>query len=318
MGSSRFKIFRGFHEVKESLLRPVLTIGNFDGLHLGHREIITSIQNRAKEVGGTSVVYTFRPHPHRALRPNEKLPLINTYDEKLEILERMGIDAVIEEPFRRDFSTIEPEDFFRDVLLKKLSVHEIYVGYDFGFGKNRTGNLDVLAHLCQTKGVPLHVAKPLKIDSEICSSSKIREHLHTGKIQEANALLGREFFYRGVVVKGDGRGRKIGFPTANISIEDKLQIASGVYATNTICRGKAYKSITNVGLRPTFTDGQNVPITVETNIFDFESDIYGEKIEVRFYQRVRSEKKFNSVDELKAQIQRDIADVKNFLPVKSS
>ncbi len=307
------QIFHGYAEVNQAFPCPILTVGNYDGLHLGHRQIIESVVKRAREQKGTAVVYTFRPHPHLALTPNEELQLINTYDEKLDLLASIGVDVVVEQPFSREFSTITPEKFFSDILVKRLSAHAIYVGYDFGFGKNRSGTLEMLRGFCQAEGVELHVAKPLKIAGEICSSSRIRDHLKGGEVTAANMLLGREFFYRGLVIRGNGRGHTIGFATANVKTESKLRIKEGVYATLAVYKGQVFKSVTNVGRQPTFNKDSAVPVAVETHLFDFERDIYGEVLEVRLVERLRDEIRFDGVESLVKQIRADIDIAKNIL-----
>ena len=307
------QIFHGYEEVKEALPSPILTVGNYDGLHLGHRQIIESVVKRARDQKGTSIVYTFRPHPHLALTPNEELQLINTYDEKLDLLAAIGVNVVIEQPFSREFSTIAPEKFFSDVLVKRLSAQAIYVGYDFGFGKDRSGTLEMLRGFCQAEGVELHVAKPLKIDGETCSSSRIRDYLKAGDVKSATKLLGREFFYRGLVVRGNGRGHKIGFATANVKTESKLRVKEGVYATLATYKGQTFKSVTNVGRQPTFNKDAVVPVVVETHLFDFDRDIYGEMLEVRMVERLRDEVRFDGVESLVKQIGADVEAAKKIL-----
>lgn len=307
------QVFHGFAEIHQAFKRPIITIGNFDGLHLGHRAIIDAVVERARKEKGTSIVYTFRPHPHLALTPAEELQLINTYDEKLDLLKELGVDVVVEEPFSRQFSTINPEQFFRDILVKRLSAHAIYVGYDFGFGRDRAGSLDLLEKLCKSEGVELHVARPKKIGGEISSSTRVRECLKAGDVAQAARLLGREFFYRGLVVRGNGRGHKIGFATANVHTEAKLQVKEGVYATWAVYKGERFKSVTNVGRQPTFNRDGNAPVAVETHILDFDRDIYGETLEVRMVERLRDEKKFSGIDELVAQIKLDVEKARGLL-----
>ncbi len=307
------EVLCGYKEIKKNYPNPIVTIGNFDGLHLGHKQIIQTVTKRAKAEKGFSVVYTFKPHPHLAISPNHPLQLLNTYEEKIELLENMGVDLVVEEPFSREFSNITPEKFLSDILLKTLSTKVLYVGYDFKFGNNRTGNLEFLQNFCKKKGIELYIAKPLKVQSEICSSSRIRNYLLEGNVSQANKLLGREFFYRGLVVRGDGRGRKIGFATANVKSENKLSIKTGVYATWAVYQGKVHASVTNVGTRPTFHPEFDAPIVVETHILDFNRDIYGEVLEVRIVERLRDELKFKSIDELIANIKNDIAQSKTIL-----
>ena len=308
------QIFRGYKDVNQNFQDVVLTIGNFDGVHLAHKKIIEKVVARAKALGGTSIVYTFKPHPHRALSPGNQIQLINTYEEKLEFFSKLQVDIVIEEPFSREFSTISPEKFFREILVKHFSTKEVYVGYDFGFGKDRAGSLELLKKLCEDENVVCAVEQPLQIDNVICSSTKIRECIERGEIKMANKLLGREFFYSGLIVKGKGRGRTIGFPTANVHSESKLWVKEGVYATRAVHKGKIFKSVTNVGRQPTFNqDISLVPIVMETHIFDFDLDIYGETLEVRFVDRIRDEKKFASIDALVDQIKLDSLEAKKII-----
>lgn len=300
------QVFRGYTQVNQNFHNVVLTIGNFDGIHLGHKKIIEKVIERSKKIKGTSIVYTFKPHPHRALTPGNQIPLINTYEEKLELFEAMGVDVVIEEPFSREFSTNTPEKFFREILVKRFSTKEIIVGYDFGFGKDRTGSLDLLKNFCVKENVEISIEPPLKIGDIICSSTKIRECIERGEIKTANQLLGREFFYRGLVVKGNARGRTIGFPTANVHSEGKMWVKEGVYATRTKYKDKIFGSVTNVGRQPTFnSDVSLIPVTMETHIFNFNEFIYGETIEVQFVDRIRDEMKFSGVNELVTQIKKD-------------
>lgn len=307
------EVVRGHLALKGSWNHSVITIGNFDGVHLGHAEIINRTLAKAKELGGNAVVYTFRPHPQVALRPEAALQLLNTYDEKLEILESLGVGVVIEEPFSREFSTIVPEQFFNEVLLRQLSARAIVVGYDFAFGKGREGHMEALASFCEAAGVELTVVPAMRVNGQVVSSSKIRELLGVGDVNGAAALMGRPFFYRGVVVKGEGRGRKIGFPTANLKLESKLALPNGVYVTEAVLAGKKYPSITNVGVRPTFEVEDRAagkvlfPAVIETHLLDCDIDLYGSTLEVKFLARIRSEMKFGSIEDLKRQIAGDIA-----------
>lgn len=305
------KVFHGIQALTQSIQKPIITIGNFDGVHLGHRRIIELAISKARAINGTVVVYTFRPHPQFALRPEANLQLLSTYDEKLELLLKLGVDVIIEEPFSREFSTTGAEQFFRNVLLHKLSAEAIIVGYDFGFGKERQGGLAFLEAFCESAGVELTVVPPMRIEHEIVSSSCIREHLLAGDIATANSLLGAPFFYRGVVRKGEGRGHKIGYPTANTQIENKLTLPFGVYATSTVATGACYPSITNIGVRPTFISSQpELPALVETHLLQTDIDLYGTELEIQFLHRIREERKFAGIDELKAQIAKDISESK--------
>ncbi|HRK03187.1 MAG TPA: riboflavin kinase, partial [Oligoflexia bacterium] len=227
-------VLKGYREIKKSFRDAVLTVGNFDGLHLGHQSILNEVVARAKSLRGQSIVYTFRPHPQAVLSPSRDLELISTYDEKLRLFENAGIDVVIEEPFSREFSGFSAEKFFSDVIVKSIAPRAVFVGYDFGFGKDRSGSLDILKKMCKTEGIDLSIASPLKIENEVCSSSRVRAYLKSGDIVSANRLLGRRFSYQGSVIRGDARGRTIGFPTANLLASAKIQIKNGVYASGTI------------------------------------------------------------------------------------
>lgn len=309
------KVFKGFQEIDDDALKVIgpdaaVTIGNFDGVHLGHQAIL---QQCRKDTGKNPVVYTFRPHPHMVLRADRKVPLLVTYDEKLSVLESLGIDAVIEQPFGREFSSLSAENFFSDVLIQKIGVRSIVVGYDFGFGKDRQGSLKLLQDLCQKSDVRLTIVKPHQVNGVVPSSSEIRKLLFESQIEKANALLGRAFSYQGVVVKGDSRGNQLGFPTANlkthpIELDGKLILPSGVYHTNTQVDGKKFPSVTNIGVRPTFHNESKV--LIETHLLDFKGDLYGETIEVQFAKKIREERKFSDVQELRTQIQKDIDHVR--------
>lgn len=314
------EVFRGVETLTHSIPHPVVTIGNFDGVHLGHQHIIRLALEQAKKRKGQCVAYTFRPHPQEALRPESHIQLLSTYDERIELLERAGVDVIIEEPFSRRFSSTAPEQFFNEILLRKLSTEVIVVGYDFAFGKGRHGHLSVLETFCRGAGVELIVVQPQRFENEVVSSSRIRQYLTSGEIESANRLLGRPFSYRGIVMKGEGRGRKLGFPTANLSLENKLVLPFGVYATWAWMKGKKFPSVTNLGVRPTFhhTDqtnelGKELPALVETHLLDVSLDLYGQTLEVQFMHRLRDEKKFAGVNELKMQIALDAEQAKNSL-----
>lgn len=302
------------HSLEKIFQKPVITIGNFDGVHLGHRHIIQTTIQEAQLIGGSAIAFTFRPHPQEALHPEKKISLLTTYDEKLEILGSFGLDAIIEQPFSREFSFTESERFFNDVLLRKLSVQTLVVGYDFSFGKERSGHIPVLETLCKGAGVKLVVVPPHKIGNEIMSSSRIREHLLNCELAPANGLMGRPFFYRGIVQRGLGRGRKLGFPTANLKLENKLTLPFGVYATRAILKKDAppISSVTNIGVRPTFAD-EGLPALVETHLLDTDLDLYGSVLEVQFIQHLRSEKHFATVHDLTHQINLDILQARQIL-----
>ena len=310
--------YQGAERFKKSYSSVVVTIGNFDGVHQGHKKIIQTALLKARERGGAFGVFTFRPHPQLALKPQAELPLLTTYDEKIDLLKKQNPDFIVEEPFSREFSTVSAERFFNEYLLERLGVSAIVIGYDFSFGKGREGHIDKLKRLCFDSKIDLEVVSPVQQDGVIVSSSKIRELIALREISQANRLLGYSFSYTGTVMKGDGRGRTIGYPTANLKMVNKLVLPLGVYATHAFVGGKKYPSITNVGVRPTFisknTDDQVLPVLVETHLLDQEIDLYGETMRVDFEEALRPEKKFSSIQELVSQIKSDIQQTRQILP----
>ena len=309
------KVFKGYRLVEHAPPRAVVTIGNFDGVHLGHRRIIETAIGRARARGGTLIAYTFRPHPQLVLKGEGDNPhqLLSTYDEKIDRLGELGIDWVIEEPFSLEFSTTSPELFFSEILHQRLAAEAIVVGYDFGFGKGRAAGIEALKKFCSGADVELTVVPPFEVSPNegVVSSSRIRRTLLEGDLPAANRLLGREFSYRGRVERGEARGRKLGFPTANLKPE-KLLLPLGVYATWTVIGGERHASVTNVGVRPTFA-AAGAPVRVETHLIGKALELYGKSIEVRFVQRLRGEQKFSGLEELRAQIAKDIGDARTIL-----
>jgi riboflavin kinase/FMN adenylyltransferase len=303
------EVIRGIQGLESPPRSTVLTIGNFDGVHLGHREIFRLTVEKARARDGVAAAYTFRPHPQVALRPGANIQLLSTYDEKLELLGSAGLDLVIEEPFSREFSTIAPQQFFSDVVLRTLNAQAIVVGYDFAFGKERQGHLEALEKFCKDSGVELTVVPPQRVEGEVVSSSRIRHLLTAGDVETARKQLGRFFSYRGVVSRGDGRGHQLGFPTANLAPENKLVLPYGVYATWTVCEsafpGRKIPSVTNIGIRPTFQQADPA-VKVETHLLDVSADLYGSVLEVQFEKRLREERRFGGKEALMAQIAMDI------------
>ena len=300
------ELFKGFRELTRPLANSIVTVGNFDGVHLGHQHIIKLATKRAHSIEPqvSAVAYTFRPHPRVVLRPGEIVPLLTTYEERTDLFAQYGIDLAIEEPFTREFSETTAAHFFNEILIKRLSPSAIIVGHDFGFGANRAGHLKELEFLCARAGVELTIVPPQAVDGEPVSSSKIRALLLAGDLPGAAKLLGREFSYRGEVIHGENRGASLGFPTANLCVEDKLMLPFGVYATWMMVDGARFPGVTNVGVRPTF--GEGLPALVETHLMDQQLELHGKTVEVRFVERLREEKKFSGVEELKAQIAQDV------------
>lgn len=282
----------------------VLTIGVFDGVHLGHRYLIGSVVNRARALGYQSAVLTFDPHPDLVIRPERRRLYLTSLEERIELIGDLGVDLLIVLPFTNETKALTAQQFMEH-LCGALALRELRVGADFGLGRGREGNLDRLREIGHTLGYKVHPVDFLPLNGGRISSSRIREALEAGDVELAAALLDRPFSIRGEVVRGDQRGRTIGFPTANIAVDEMHIIpGNGVYVCRAYVGGEVYGAVTNVGVRPTF-DG--VRRTVEAYLFDFAEDIYGETLKVRFLHRLRGEQKFNGVAELVAQINRDTA-----------
>ncbi len=308
------KIYQGIADLDTHSQNCVTTVGNFDGVHIGHQKIFRSLVECAKKQSSSvPTVVTFRPHPQVALQPKKSSELINTYGEKMEFLEKYGIELVIEEPFSRDFSNTSPKTFLEDYLLKKLNVSTLYLGHDFAFGKNRTGTVDFIqAHIKER--IKVCKVEPFAKNGVVVSSSKIRALLESGEVGTAHSYLGRYFFIRGIIVKGHGRGTQINVPTTNLDIGYRKIPRQGVYATYSLIDGKKYLSITNVGKAPTFQSMEKKPpITVETHILNFTGNVYGKKQEVQFVDFIREEKRFPGAKELVEQIHRDMEKAKSIL-----
>ena len=300
------RIFNGF-EKKMDIPNPVLTIGTFDGVHLGHQKILNQLKEEAEKMEGESVLFTFYPHPRMVLFPeNHGLKLIQTQEEKLDKLERNGLNNIIVFPFTQDFANLTATEFVRDYLVGLLNVRKLVIGHDHQFGKNREGGLSFLKTISKEYDFEVIEIPAQEIDEVNISSTRIRKAIESGNLEIANAYLGEPFELKGLVVKGKELGRTIGFPTANIQINSELKIlpAQGVYAVEIeLPNHSIYKGMMNIGVRPTVTNEQN--ISLEVNIFDFSGDLYGSEIIVRLLSRTRSEQKFNSIEELTNQLKQD-------------
>lgn len=285
------------------LSHAVVTSGTFDGVHVGHQKIIHRLNELAATQGGESVVLTFWPHPRLVVSktPDSPVQLLTTIDEKAEILADLGVQHLLVLPFTRDFSELSAESYVQEILLQGIGTKTLIIGYDHRFGKNRSGGFDFLQTNKHRFGVEVEEISRQEIDNSAISSTKIREALYKGSVEIANELLGRAYSFKGVVVKGRQLGRTIGFPTANIYVSEnyKLIPQNGVYAVRVHCRNKSLAGIMNIGTRPT-VDG--IGRTNEVHIFDFNEDIYGETLTVQLHHFIRPEKKFTSLDDLKAQI----------------
>ena len=283
-----------------------MAIGNFDGFHLGHQKILDSMLGFCQKHNMALMVMTFVPHPRAVLR-GEKQFLINDYQNRRRFMEKSGLDVLYEVKFDLQFSGLSPEIFLQKYVGKESGVGCFFLGHDFSFGKNKTGGRSLVEKYCHKNGIRVEVLDEFEEEGEIISSSRIRNLLKQGSVKKANELLGREFFLEGSVVRGVARGRGMGFPTANLDFkEDLILPASGVYVTKVIYRENTYSALTNVGRNPTFEDSDK--FTVETHILDFKRDLYGDEIKVCFVEKMRDEKKFRSSDELKEQLERDVAE----------
>ncbi len=293
------------------LTRPtVLTIGSFDGIHRGHQYLISRVVTRAHELGAAGALVTLHPHPKIVLRPNSPLQYLSTIEERLDLLAPLGLDYAIVLPFSLEYSQIRARDFVQ-LLLDHLNMREIFCGPDFALGYKREGNVAFLHALGEEKGFRVNVVAPQKDDGQLLSSTRIRELIATGELDEATEYLGRYPSLRGRVIRGDQRGRTLGFPTANLAVaERRLVPANGIYAVRVNIGGRWYGGAASIGVRPTFGGGQR---TVEVYILDFDGDLYDQVIEVQFVKRLREEMKFANAQELIAQMNRDVAETRRVL-----
>lgn len=285
---------------------PIVTLGTYDGVHIGHQEILKNLVKKAKESNKESVLFTFDPHPRIVLDPiNHSVKLIDTLEERLVKLEKTGLDTVVLFPFTKEFSQLSAREFVKSILVDKLNVSEMMVGYDHHFGKNRQGNFEELKVLGSEFGFNVSQIQAVDFNGETVSSTKIRKSILEGKTDVVTQYLGQPYQFNGEVVKGNQLGRTIGFPTANIQISDKNKIvpANGVYAVEIDFNGDRLKGVMNIGTKPTVQD--SLQIHLEVFIFDFSSDIYGENLRVFVRDFIRSEQRFSSLDELKLQLRKD-------------
>jgi len=289
---------------------PVLTIGTFDGVHLGHRKIIARLHDLAKSINGESVIFTFDPHPRKIVAPGEtSLRLLTTLDEKIALFEQSGIDHLIIYPFTPEFAQLTYEEFVENILVGQIHTKLLVVGYDHKFGNNRKGDFEFLKNCADRMGFQIEKLDALLMNETNISSTKIRDAIQQGDFETANAFLGYPFTLHGTVVEGQKLGRKIQFPTANVeaSDPDKIIPGHGVYAVKVKVLDHTYQGMLNIGSRPTVNNNADHR-SIEVHIFDFDSDIYGEQIEVVFFKKLREEQKFSSLDALKEQLAKDKTD----------
>jgi riboflavin kinase/FMN adenylyltransferase len=303
------KIFHGTENA--NIQKPtVLTLGVFDGLHLGHQRIMQTVVERAKSANSHATAITFDPHPRAVLHPGSAPPLLQTLDQRLANFEVLGIEQAIVIPFTREFAANPAENFLRDIVHDRLHAREVYLGKGFAFGRGRGGNIELLRRMSEELGFLADEVPEVCIRGRRISSSRIRTLLSEGRVNLARRMLGRPYGVEGVIIRGNQRGRTIGFPTANLKPHNRVVPKNGVYATATLVDGTWRRSITNVGVRPTFEDGTEV--SIESYIFDFDGDLYGDVLRVRFLHRIRDERKFGGIDELKAQIEKDTRRALNY------
>jgi riboflavin kinase / FMN adenylyltransferase len=285
------------------LVHPVLALGNFDGLHRGHLKIVERVKRGAVEHGGTAMAMTFDPHPPRVVRPDKAPPLLMTLPQRLDALDRAGIHAIAVVRFTRELSQWEPETFVRTVLVDWLHVSEVWVGANFLFGHDRSGNFSLLRTLGQRHGFRAEKIDPVRYKEFVVSSTRIRRLVAEGRVDEAGALLGHAYALEGTSVEGKRRGRELGFPTANLRTDNELIPPHGVYATTLTVDGIVRAAVTNVGVNPTF--GDNNATSIETHVLRYDRQLYGERVQLGFVQRLRDERRFDDVDALRAQIDAD-------------
>ena len=303
------KIFHGTENA--NIQKPnVLTLGVFDGLHLGHQRIMQTVVERANKVEAHATAITFDPHPRAVLHPESAPPLLQTLDQRLANFEVLGIEQAIVIPFDKEFASHPAEDFLYEIVHDRLHAKEVYLGRGFAFGKGRGGNIDLLRRLSAELGFYADEVPEVTLRGQRISSSKIRHLLAEGRTNLARRMLGRPYGVEGVIIRGNRRGHTIGFPTANLKPHNRVIPKFGVYATATLVDGAWRRSVTNIGVRPTFEN--DAEPSIETFIFDFDGDLYGDVLRVRFLHRIRDERKFNGIEELKAQIEKDSARALNY------
>ncbi len=311
MGGPRLEVITDLEQVRGCCSKAgVITLGNFDGLHLGHQELIRRVVKKADEIDGTSIVFTFHPHPLKILSPDTCPPLISTYEEKVALFEEMGIDLLLLIPFTGELAAMTAYDFAKKILKETLNASEVFVGFNFRFGKNREGNLERLRMFGKELGFNVTELREVTVKNEVVSSTKIRSLLSAGDVEHAGTLLGRPYAIAGRVVSGDRRGRNLGFPTANLEPIHEIMPYPGVYAVRVFVEGRQYDGVVNAGFRPTFDKHE---LCLEVHIFDFSKDIYGKEIIVFFIKKIRNEKRFESLYALVEQIKKDVSKAKNIL-----
>ena len=303
----KMEIIFGIDRIEKPFTNPIITLGNFDGIHLGHQKIFKKVIEEARQVHGESVVITFEPHPLKVLYPEHCPPLLTPFRKKMMLIEKTGIEKVLCIKFTKAFAEISPVEFVKNILVDKVKTKKIIVGYNYRFGKGKSGDVEILKNHCQRFGVEVEVMEALIIDHTIVSSSMIRELIKEGDVEKASTLLGRDYPVIGRVIEGSKRGHTLGFPTANLEISEELYPKPGVYAVAVEWKHQLFNGLANVGFNPTF----NAKVfSLEVYILNFHREIYGDEIQVKFVKRIRDEVRFDSPSQLIDQIQKDIKWVK--------
>ena len=304
-------IIKDLKRIENPFSNAVVTLGNFDGVHVGHQALFDQVIGIAKSNHGTSIVVTFEPHPIRVLQCNKRFPLITLYEQKVELIAACGIDTLVCIPFTQDFAATPPQEFIKRTLCDTIGMKTVVVGPDYSFGKGREGNIALLQKMARELGFQVVVSHWIDEGPRRISSTEIRNLVQAGRVEDAATLLGRFYQIRGTVIHGKNRGGKIlGFPTANITLYDELCPKTGVYAVTVEYHDRGYHGVANIGYSPTFDNGE---FSVEVHILDFNKSIYDHPIRVNFVQRLRGEKKFPSPELLAAQIKVDIAEARKIL-----
>jgi riboflavin kinase/FMN adenylyltransferase len=307
------KVIYGIGKAKDIFKNAVLAIGVFDGVHIGHQKLIKAAVQKAKSLGGPAVVMTFSPHPVQVLRPDNYLPFIVSLPQRLRLIEQLGVAACVVVRFTRKFSQLTPQQFIKRYLIGHIRPREIFVGDDFCFGKNRGGTVEYLKEAGREYGFKVNAVAPVRGGRKKVGSSRVRQLIAEGKLYVAKRFLGRDVSVVGRVVKGEGRGRTLGFPTANIYPQNKVLPPVGVYAARVVVGGEKFNGMANVGRRPTFKGTEGEDVNIEVHIFQFQKMLYGKEITVEFIKRVRQERVFSSKEKLVAQLKRDKVRVEKIL-----
>ncbi len=305
----QMEIIFGIEHLNRSFQNPVVALGNFDGVHLGHQKIFKRVKEEALTIGGEGIVITFEPHPLKVLSPSHCPPLLTPFQKKMMLIEQSGILTVFCIEFTLDFSKLSPDEFVEDILVRYVKPRKMIVGYNYHFGRKKSGDAKILKEFCKRFQIEVEIVEPLFLDGMPVSSSRVRELIKNGKMEEASRLLGRNYLVIGKVIEGTKRGQMLGFPTANLALSDELYPPLGVYAVEVIWNRQVYHGLANLGRNPTFHPTHSEfqgPISLEVYILNFSQMIYGQEIQIHFKKRIRDEIRFESSSQLLDQIRKDI------------